>query len=412
MNTLFSIQILRAIAACAVALAHIHGDLKYHMGVSLMPAFSVGGVGVDIFFVISGFIMVYVSAPMFGAAGGPRIFLLRRICRIAPLYWAATTLYIAIVLWALGRGSLPGFDWALASYLFVPYPGGNETFPVYSIGWTLNYEMFFYCVFAVVLIWPRRAAVAILAAAFVAWVGLGALVDLPAPMRFLSHAIVLEFVFGALLGLAFIEGIRLSRLVGRLMIAAAIAILAVQYAVDYLPLLITPIWPPRFVGLGIPALLVVGGAALQEPRPLEQSARDRPGKARRCVLRDLSAPSHGLHPGALRLASGARGGAVDRAGAVGRHHRGLDLRGAGVRHDARIVGPHSRALRAAGDDPPDASARRQAEGAGRTRGRIAVRPGARHDGGEMIRWSQPGLTGGDQSAQAGSGGTANERANE
>jgi exopolysaccharide production protein ExoZ len=268
MNTLFSIQILRAIAACAVALAHIHGDLKYHMGVSLMPVFSVGGVGVDIFFVISGFIMVYVSAPMFGAAGGPRVFLLRRIGRIAPLYWTATTLYIAIVLWALGRGALPGFDWAVASYLFVPYPGGNETFPVYSIGWTLNYEMFFYAVFAVVLIWPRRAAVAILAAAFVAWVGLGALVDLPAPMRFLSHAIVLEFVFGALLGLAFIEGIRLSRLVGRLMIAAALGILAVEYTLDYLPLLIAPIWPPRFVGLGIPAALIVGGAALQEPRPL------------------------------------------------------------------------------------------------------------------------------------------------
>src|SRR5215204_7303162 len=133
MKTLASIQVLRAIAACVVALAHIHGDLKYHMGVSLMPVFSVGGVGVDIFFVISGFIMVYVSAPTFGEASASRVFLLRRICRIVPLYWAATTLYIAIVLWALARGSLPGLDWALASYLFVPYPGGNETFPVYSI---------------------------------------------------------------------------------------------------------------------------------------------------------------------------------------------------------------------------------------------------------------------------------------
>jgi exopolysaccharide production protein ExoZ len=77
------------------------------MGVSVMPAFSVGGVGVDILFVISGFIMVYVSAPMPGQAGAPRVFLLRRICRIVPLYWAAITLYVMIVMWALARAGEP-----------------------------------------------------------------------------------------------------------------------------------------------------------------------------------------------------------------------------------------------------------------------------------------------------------------
>ena len=67
-----------------------------------------------------------------------------------------------IVLGALARGSLPSIDWALASYLFIPFPGANESFPVYSIGWTLNYEIFFYIVFAVAIIWPRRVAVAII----------------------------------------------------------------------------------------------------------------------------------------------------------------------------------------------------------------------------------------------------------
>jgi len=269
---LASIQIARAVAACAVALAHIQGDLQFHMSVALTPLFSIGAVGVDIFFVISGFIMVYVSAPIFGTAGAPRIFLIRRICRIVPLYWATTTLYIVIVLWALARGSLPGLDWALASYLFVPYPGGNETFPVYSIGWTLNYEMFFYTVFAVILLWPRRTAVALLAAAFLVWVGLGALVHLPAPLRFLSHTIVLEFVFGALVGLAHLERIQVSRFVGRLMIAVAVGILAVEYVAGYLPLLIAPIWPPRFIGLGIPAVLIVAGAVLQAPLPSPSGA--------------------------------------------------------------------------------------------------------------------------------------------
>jgi exopolysaccharide production protein ExoZ len=126
--------------------------------------------------------------------------------------------------------------------------------------------MFFYCVFAVIIIWPRRAAVAVLAAAFLIWVAAGAVFAFPAPLRFLSHSIVLEFVFGALIGLAYLEGIRVSRLLGRLMIAAAVLILAFGYAVNYVPFLIAPISPPRFIGLGLPAALIVAGAALQEPR--------------------------------------------------------------------------------------------------------------------------------------------------
>jgi exopolysaccharide production protein ExoZ len=307
MKTLSSIQALRAIAACAVALAHIQGDVNHHMGVSLLPLLSVGAVGVDIFFVISGFIMVYVSAPMFAAPGAARVFLLRRICRIVPLYWAVTTLYIVIWLWALGRGALPAFDWTLASYLFIPYPGGNETFPVYSIGWTLNYEMFFYAVFAITLFWSRRGAVAVLAGAFLLWVAAGSLLDLPAPAKFLANSIVLEFVGGALLGLAYVEGYRVSRLVGSLMVTLAVALLAWGFSVDYLPFLIAPVWPPRFVGLGVPAFLIVAGAALQEPHA-------RPGALTRLLEQfgDASYAIYLLHPMVFVLArlgwSNVRGG--------------------------------------------------------------------------------------------------------
>ena len=162
MKTLYSIQILRAIAAFAVALAHIHGDLQNHMGISLMPVFSLGAVGVDIFFVISGFIMVYVSAPNFARADG-----------VACLSVAPDLSDRPILLGnghALHRDRLGGARARIAavhrlgprSYLFIPFPGANESFPVYSIGWTLNYEIFFYIVFAVAIIWPRRVAVAII----------------------------------------------------------------------------------------------------------------------------------------------------------------------------------------------------------------------------------------------------------
>ena len=118
--------------------------------------------GVDIFFVISGFIMVYASSRWFGSAQSPRVFLAHRIARIVPLYWATTMLYLAVVLFApalLNSEYLaPGF--VISSFLFIPAarPDGLVQ-PLYSLGWTLNYEMFFYALFAIAIAFPRRRGV-------------------------------------------------------------------------------------------------------------------------------------------------------------------------------------------------------------------------------------------------------------
>ena len=115
--------------------------------------------GVDIFFVISGFIMVYASSRWFGSARAPRVFLAHRIARIVPLYWATMMVYLAVLLltpWLLNSEYLaPHF--VIASFLFIPAarPDGLVQ-PLYSLGWTLNYEMFFYALFAIAIAFPRR----------------------------------------------------------------------------------------------------------------------------------------------------------------------------------------------------------------------------------------------------------------
>ncbi len=148
-----AIQILRAVAALAIALLHSFQDaenLARRAGfeITLQGRWPLEA-GVDLFFVISGFVMVYASRDMFGSAGSVAPFLRRRAARIIPIYWAVTIIYLVISLGGLGPVNRPKPDgWEiLASFLFIPWPVGGSTLvqPVYSLGWTLNYEMFFIC---------------------------------------------------------------------------------------------------------------------------------------------------------------------------------------------------------------------------------------------------------------------------
>src|SRR5688572_9349206 len=135
-----------------------------------------GAAGVDLFFVISGFVMVYSSESLFGRREGPLRFLLRRLARIAPLYWAVTIAIILYIYAAHGSKLFEIYSPAslIASFLFYPYPRlDGLAFPVHLLGWTLNYEMFFYAVFAAAIVLPRRAAVVAVCAALVALVVTG-----------------------------------------------------------------------------------------------------------------------------------------------------------------------------------------------------------------------------------------------
>ncbi len=115
------IQALRFVAALLVVFTHS----TFYVGERLIPGFPVwsnGAAGVDIFFVISGFVMVISSQELLARADGWRIFMMRRIARIVPLYWIATSLKLVAVISVPSLAINAGLDpWqCVKSFLFLP----------------------------------------------------------------------------------------------------------------------------------------------------------------------------------------------------------------------------------------------------------------------------------------------------
>lgn len=187
--------------------------------------------GVDLFFVVSGFVMVFSSEKMFAAPGGAAQFMGRRIARIAPLYWLATAIFLFAALRgaAAGKQLAPSLGEIASSFAFLPWPRGVDGAPrpVHSLGWTLEYEMFFYLVFACFLWLPRARAVTGVAAF------LGALVfahvafqPQNVALAYWSDPIILEFALGMGVALAHRGGVRLSAIAALALAIPALAVLA------------------------------------------------------------------------------------------------------------------------------------------------------------------------------------------
>ena len=153
-----------------------------------------GVFGVDIFFVISGFVMA-MSARRFDGGRGAIHFLAQRYNRIAPLFYLLSALLLADML----RAQVP-FDVrdVLNTLTFVPWFDGREYhWPIHYLGWTLAFEFVFYGVVAA-LIWSGGGRHVVLLAAILAGLALaGALYDAPwMPLRMLTSPTMVEFGFG------------------------------------------------------------------------------------------------------------------------------------------------------------------------------------------------------------------------
>jgi len=210
MSKFHTLQILRGVAASIVVADHAYlRQLEWSNapGAFVPLAEFAGAQAVAIFFVISGYIMIAKTDGQFGQPGAASDFLLKRIMRIVPLYWTATLLEITL---RYHKGGVVD-PWAVpASLFFVPISvsPGEYMRPLLGVGWTLDYEMFFYLIFAGALLFARRLGLAVLFSTLLALVALGAvfkpLADTGPPhtlFTYWSDPLLLLFALGAFLGL-------------------------------------------------------------------------------------------------------------------------------------------------------------------------------------------------------------------
>ncbi|MGB8719013.1 MAG: acyltransferase [Desulfobacterales bacterium] len=258
-QTLFTVQALRAVAACAVLVHHVLFMLVHNAGYSFDVS-SIGASGVDLFFVISGFIMVYTSYSSFGKPKASISFVRRRAIRIAPIYWIYTTAVVLLLAFAPGLFSETRFDWnhVISSYLFLLSENtAGQVGTVMQTGWTLCFEVYFYLLFAVLLNLPRRFFLAMAGTLFAAGVILGMVTE-PAPWATVAtNPIVLEFFFGAVIAYLFMNGFVLSRLIAIAFIILGIAIVVMTEDADL------GIWT-RAICWGLPASALLLGAVSLE----------------------------------------------------------------------------------------------------------------------------------------------------
>ena len=261
-SQLISIQLLRAIAALTVVVGHTITEI-HQVGVAY-PDLPVNfGIGVDIFFVVSGFVMVLTGGKLAGRPGAPLEFMRRRVIRVVPLYWLYTLAMLAAI-WLfpaqLNQSSTSAAQ-VTCSLLFLPCNDPVVGYhPVLSLGWTLNYEMFFYVLFAAALAFRPAAAWflrlwGLLLAALVAGAVLGG------PFLFWGDEIVLEFLAGAVIALVFQK-------VGPMRSAFGFVLAVLAAGILYFT--VTEGNASRLIFLGVPAILFAAGFIFALPESWER----------------------------------------------------------------------------------------------------------------------------------------------
>lgn len=159
-----SIQVLRGVAAVAVAFYHTHLILMQYGDVDLLGWLALHGkAGVNIFFTLSGFIILKAHWKHIGQPAQIPNYLYRRWSRLYPLYWLLTLAFVAASLTGLGR---PDFSWSPLNLLssFALYEFGVDATPPLQVAWTLFYEVKFYLAFVLLLVSPLLGI-----AAFAVW---------------------------------------------------------------------------------------------------------------------------------------------------------------------------------------------------------------------------------------------------
>jgi peptidoglycan/LPS O-acetylase OafA/YrhL len=261
MPKLLRVQVARAVAANLVVLSHCFLVQNKYVPGGWLPEFLHYGLsGVDIFFVLSGFIIVVSGATM-----QPVEFLWRRAGRIYPTYWLVSIVWLTLILTlpSVINTQPPPSETLWRSFLLIP----EYRTPLLDVGWTLTYEVYFYAVFALILAVRLPIHLGLLAWA-VALVALrlfagDAVASSPVASTY-TGALVAEFVMGALVGLAYQRSISAGANA-----AGAIGIAALVISIVLVGPTINLVESPdlnllRTLLFGVPAALVLYWLAARE----------------------------------------------------------------------------------------------------------------------------------------------------
>ena len=224
-----SVQYLRAVAALFVLVTHAFQWPLESIDPFLLKS---GRFGVDIFFVVSGFIITLIAG---SDTFDPQKFLARRARRIVPAYWVATLLVTALAL-AMPeqfRSTIPTIEGFIKSLIFIP--SDDPKAPLLLLGWTLNYEAFFYVIFACTFFlrseWRTVMQVLILSALVIA----GELLPEQGYLtRFYASPSLIGFIMGLLLAQGYRHGL-IDRIRGPWAAVLVVSVIALATAYYILP---------------------------------------------------------------------------------------------------------------------------------------------------------------------------------
>ncbi len=262
-NKFQNIQAFRGIAVMLVIFFHLTFiENKYGHGVSILPfLFNVGAAGVDIFFIISGFIMVAVTQNQFQKQNAVIHFLAHRFTRIYPLYWFYTIIILIVMFihpsW-VNQSADHQYDY-IRSFLLLPM----SEWQILLVGWTLIHEVYFYVIIALSLFFPEKHFSKLLIIWF-AGVILGNLCfnfDSPT-LIIMTHPLTCEFIAGCFISrLLFIK----RKIPAWMILITGIILLLTAFSCYYhYSANLYPAGWIRIALFGIPSfLLVYAGVALE-----------------------------------------------------------------------------------------------------------------------------------------------------
>ncbi len=266
-----TIQLLRAVAVMLVVYCHVlDGSWINSFQKHFFYLENFGAVGVDIFFVISGFIITVISS-VYAKEKEGFYFFIRRIVRVVPLYWLCS--FIIVVLDYLKTNRLHSPYSILKTILFIPFPADKTSFiaPIIFQGWTLSFELIFYVIISIAIAVTNKKYLLVTAMFFLFFIALDFLTGYQnVYLNFLGNGIVLEFLLGVIIGIIFLSGFFISKNMANIIFITGIGCLLASIFTGFGN--ISEAWfvlngtlsLPRALVWGLPAALLVGGLVMKE----------------------------------------------------------------------------------------------------------------------------------------------------